>query len=216
MTDKLTLYNAALLELNERSLLTLSDDVPPRRYLDSAWTQQAVDKLLMAGQWQHSVRAVRVQPDLNAATLFGHPYVFPIPTDHIRTVALTVDEFWRVPLVNFEIDAHNWFASVTPIYAKYVSNDITYGSNLGRWPPNFVEFAGLWLAWKILPKLTGNKTDRETLRKRVDKALVEAQSTDAMEQGVKFPPTGSWVSSRQRGRTGSGYDRGSWATLYGA
>lgn len=215
MTSKLALFNAALLEVNERQLASVNDDVPYRRYLDGAWDQEAINKLLMAGQWQFAARAVKLSPDDNASASFGHPYVFPIPEDHIRTNVLTTDEFFRLPLMNYEIDAHNWFASVTPIYCKYVSNDITYGSNLSRWPPNFSEFAAMWLAWKILPKLTGNKTDRAELRKRVDKALVVAQSTDAMEEGVKFPPAGSWVNARQRGRTGSGYDRGAWNTLYG-
>lgn len=213
--DRLGLYNSALLEVGERALATLSDALPSRRYLDQAWDQQAVDKMLSAGQWRFATRVVRIDASTTQQTQFGHPYVFPIPSDHIRTTALTTDEFFNVPLLNFQIDTGYWYASITPIYVMYVSNDANYGANIAGWPANFSEFASLWLATKILAQLTGNKTDVEALEKRRHKALTMAQSTDAMESPVKFPPAGNFVNARQRGRSGSGYDRGPWNMLYG-
>lgn len=214
-TSRLNLYNGALVNvLGERALGSLTENRAPRRYLDQAWNNSAVDKLLIAGQWKFARRSVRMDADAGLAPQFGWQYAFARPQDHIRTLEVCADEMFCVPLEAYQEEDQVFVAVVTPFYLAYVSNDPAYGANLGKWPANFVEYAEFWLASKIIASLTGNKTDKAQLDKDVHKALAKAQSTDAMEGPTKYPPPGSWINARMRGRMGS-WDRGSRTQLIG-
>lgn len=215
-TDRLKLYNDALLEVGERKLLSLAVTEPARRYLDQVWDAGWVDKVLAAGQWTFATRTVRLDAETSVDPLFGREYAFAIPPDHIRTTAFSNDEFFNRPMLEVDIAKGYWFASMTPLYCSYVSNDALYGSDLSKWPPDFCEYAARYGARRVLPKLTGNKTDKNELEKDMRKCLTRAQSADSMERAVRFPPSGTLVNARQRGRTGGGWDRGSRSSLYGS
>lgn len=213
MTSRLLLYNSALMELGERSLASLNENRAPRRYLDTVWNNDALGKLLIAGQWKFAQRTVQMDADANLDTGFGYAYAFAVPDDLVRTTRVCSDEYFNAPYEQYEEENGAFYASLTPLYLSYVSRDENYGGDLARWPPNFVTFAERWLAQHILGSLTGNRTDKDALEKRTNRALLRAQSSDAMEQATKFPPQGSWVSSRAGGR-GWG-DRGSRSRLIG-
>jgi hypothetical protein len=209
MATRLSLYNAALQVLGERQLASLNENRAPRRYLDVAWDGPpgAVETLLTMGQWKFAQRTVKMDADSELSTGFGYPYAFAAPTDLARTTRVCADEFFNAPLETYEEENGIFYAAITPFYLSYVSNDETYGGDLSRWSPNFVEYAKHWLAGKILLSLTGNKSDREEIAKEAKALLIRAQATDAMEQATKYPPSGTWVNARIRGR-GGWADRG--------
>jgi hypothetical protein len=216
---RLGLYNLALGSvLGERQLASLSENRAPRRYLDVAWNGPpgAVTTLLSMGQWRFAQRTVKMDADAGLTTGFGYRYAFAAPTDLVRTTRLCADEFFNVPLETYEEENGIYYAAITPFYLSYVSNDTNYGGDLSKWPPNFVQFAKHWLAEQILASLTGNKTDRAELAKETQTLLTRAQATDAMEQATKYPPSGTWVNARMRGRSSGGWsDRGSRSQLIG-
>lgn len=200
--------------LGERGLASLTENRAPRRYLDTAWTNGAVDKLLSAGQWSFARRAVRMDADTGLVPQFGWQYAFARPDDYLRALAITSDEFFQVPLELYQEEDNVFFSALPTFYLAYVSNDVAFGGDLSKWPPNFVSYAELWLARQILMSLTGNRTDRAQLDKDVRLALTRAQSTDAMEGPTKYPPAGSWVRSRLQGSS-TRWDRGSTSRLIG-
>jgi len=215
MADRLSLYNGALVSvLGERALASLSEERAARRYLDTVWANGAVDKMLMMGQWKFARRNVRMDYDSNLQPEFGWQFAFSRPNDFIRTLELTWDEFFQSPLELYHEHNEVFYAAIGTFYMGYVSNDAAYGGNLGHWPPNFTEFAEHWLAKHVLASLTGNKTDRLELEQLTQRAMTRAQSTDAMEGATRYPPAGTWVISRMRGRVG-GWDRGSRTNLIG-
>ncbi len=215
-TNRLALYNGALVTvLGERALASLSENRAPRRYLDTAWNNGAIDKLLIAGQWIFARRSVRMDADANLAPNFGWTNAFSRPTDYIRALAVCTDEFFQVPFEQYQEEDETFYGALETFYLAYVSNDAAFGADLGKWPPNFVSFAELWLARQIVGSLTGNRTEKAALDKDVAKALTKAQSTDAMEGPTKYPPSGTWVNARLRGRSGGGWDRGNRGSLIG-
>lgn len=216
MTSRLNLYNSTMLECKERKLASLSVNEPARRYLDEVWDNGWVDDCLSAGMWIHAKRSVRLDPETSVATLFGRQYAFATPTDHIRTMEFCSDEFFKCPLLQVDVGKGYWFADMTPIYVSYVSNDAVYGNDLSKWPAEFTTYAMFFGAWRVHPKLTGTKVDRDELYKNMEKAKLAALSSCAMELPTKFMPAGTFVSSRLAGRNGSGYDRGSRRSLYGS
>lgn len=212
-TDRLGLYNRALLNLGERQLASLSENRAPRRYLDVAWNGDALDKLLIMGQWKFAQRTVRMDADPVLETLFGYTYAFGAPDDLVRTTRVCTDEYFNSPMEQYEEENGVYYASLNPFYLSYVSNDMAFGGDMSRWPPNFCTFAEHWLALQILAALTGNRTDKDALAKDTNRLLLRAQSSDAMEQATKYAPTGSWVKARAGGR--AGWDRGNSSRLIG-
>lgn len=208
-TTRLSLYNGALLEVGERPLASLSENREPRRLLDQAWDNGAVDYCLNAGQWKFAKRTVQIAPETSITPDFGYRNAYEIPSDHIRTCAVCSDEYMQVPLLQYQVEGGYWFADVSPIYVTYVSNGASYGGDLARWPQDFVQFAEAYLAYKIVRKLTQDKNEWDTLYKLQKRRLTEAATGDAMESPTTFPPPGSWVMSRVGGMSGDGGSRGS-------
>ena len=60
MTDKLSLYNGALLECGERRLGSLTENTEPRHLLDQVWNEGAIRFMLNAGPWRFATRTVEL------------------------------------------------------------------------------------------------------------------------------------------------------------
>lgn len=213
MATRLGLYNGALREVQERKLASLTENREPRRLLDDVWNDDFVNFVLQQKQWRFGRRSVELSPEAAIVPAFGYQNAFAIPSDFVRTCAFCSDEFMRVPLLDYQIEAGYWYADVDPIYLSYISNDAAYGGDLTLWPPNFVLYAETHMASLIAGRLTGNKTDRNDLLKLAAIRLKEAASTDAMESPTAFPPMGTFVRARLGGS--SSLDRGSRSRLIG-
>ena len=213
MATRLGLYNAALRECGERKLADLSDDYGPRHMLDDVWSEGFIRDVLGQGQWSFATRSIELASDDDSETQFGYSFAFVQPTDIVRTVAFCSDERFDTPMTSYQVEAGYWYADIDPLFVRYVSDDADYGGNLSQWPEDFTRYAELRLAWRILPRLTGSKADRDQIAKAAKKALLDAKSTDAMEKPTQFAPRGLWVSSRTGRRSLA--DRGSRSRLIG-
>lgn len=198
MTDRLSLYNGALRLCGERRLASLSENREPRRLLDDIWGDNAVNACLEQGQWVFATRAVQLDYSPSVEPPFGYQYAFDLPEDHIRTVALCVDEFFKQPLLEYSQEAGFIFSHLQTVYMKYVSDDIAFGLDMSLWPETFVKFVQSYLAVELAPRLK-NGSDLDKLDKAYKKARTESLSRDAMESPTKFAPPGSWVQARRRG-----------------
>jgi hypothetical protein len=59
----------------------------------------------------------------NVDPAFGLAYGFTKPSDWIRTAGVCSDERFATPLIQYKDEAGYWYADITPIYVRYVSND---------------------------------------------------------------------------------------------
>lgn len=216
MTDRLSLYSGALRELGERALGSLTETRASRRYLDTAWANGGfVNEVLGHGQWLFARRSVKMAADPALVPQFGWQFANSRPSDYIRALQVSADEFYNVPLETYQEENGVFYTSIDTWYLGYVSNDASFGGDLSRWPENFTNYCQKYLARKILPQLTGNRTDKDQFDKELHKALTRAQSTDAMEGPTRYPPPGNFVNARMRGRAGGGWDGGSRNRLTG-
>lgn len=211
---RLSLYNGALRELGERQIASLSENREPRRVLDTAWDEGAVDFCLGAGIWRFAKRTVQLAAETGMAPEFGYQKVYTVPDDHIRTAALSADEYFNNPLVQYRFEAGFWFADVEPIFVSYVSNAANYGGDYALWPMEFVQYVHAYLAMQICTRLTQHEAKQDKLIALVKTRLNDAASGDAMEDPTVFPPMGRWVSSRLGSRSGR-LDRGNRGNLIG-
>lgn len=210
---KLKLYNWSLLEIGERKLSSLSDDVQARHLLDLVWDSgEIVNYLLAQGHWNFASRTSEISYNSAVEPDFGYSRAFSKPSDWVRTSMFAADEYFVNPLEAYEDEAEYWFADVDTIYVKYVSNDNAYGNDMSLWPPTFSRWVSVYLASRICESLTQNRTKMEELEKRAERLLIDARSKDAMNEPSRFLPSGSWARSRSSGWRG---DRGSRGRLIG-
>lgn len=196
-TGQLGLYNIALRAVKERTLTSLTEDGEPRRELDAVWStgNGALRYLLEQGLWNFAVRTQQVDHSTSATPVFGRTYAFERPSDMVRLLEISGDEFFSFPLMEYETETGYFFADITPLYWRYISDDDDYGGDFSRWPETFTLWAGHWLATQIAPRLTSD-VDLMALEKRAQRLLVDARSKDALDEPTRFPPNGSWARAR--------------------
>lgn len=197
MATQLGLYNAALNEIGEERLASLTDNTPARHVLDSVYDNVCAD-CLEAADWNHSIREIQAAADTGVTPNFGFTEVFDKPSDWVRTIALADNESYWPPLADhqYEDSVGFWSANTTPIYVRYVSNGTSYGLNLDIWPRSFTRFVELELARRIVKRLTQNEGDYERLVIDCRRAKRDAMSKDAMNEGMKFYRASSWNNAR--------------------
>ena len=212
MASKLRLFNGALVELGERRVGDTGAQEEPARELVAVY-DQVIQECLSAGSWNFAMETIKADADTGVTPEFGFTEVFAKPTDWVRTIGVSEDEYFTFPLLDYYDDVNFWSADNTPIYIRYVSNDTGMGLELTRWSADFARYVELELAARICYRVTQNSSLLERIEAKRDKARRTALNRDAMNQAQPvFPPAGSWTRSRS-GRTGR--ERGSRGNLIG-
>lgn len=206
MATKLGLYNLALGHLGEQLLTTETDPYSRRRELDNFYPL-ALSTCLEAGQWNFAARTVYATADATSPS-FGWQYQFTKPTDWVRTMGVSTDEYLTNPLTRYEDEVGVWLADVNPLYFRYVSNHATLGGGLlTAWPATYEAYVAGKLAELSCLRITQDKGLRDRLvNQDVPKLLKSALAKDAMNGPPRRPPTSNWV--RARGSSTFRYDRG--------
>lgn len=197
---KLALYNGALRMLGSRELASVSENREPRRVLDGIWGNgKVITYALTRGEWNFATRTVRVDYTPSVEPDFGFARAFTKPDDIVRVAAMSSDERFTLPMTAREYtdEAGYWFADLDTIYVKYISNGEAYGLDSARWAEPFKNFIEAYMAWQACERLTNNTALRDRLQRDMVQPLKEAKSNDAMDEGVKFLPAGSWSRSRR-------------------
>jgi len=217
MTDKLSLYNDALLLVGERFLASLTEEREPRRLLDQVWNSGGVKYCLEQGQWFFAMRTILIDYDPSIQPSYGYERAFLKPTDWVNTSSISSDEFFRTPLTQYVDEAGFWYASLDSLYVRYVSNDVNYGMNYSLWPDSFREFVAAHLASRIVIKLSNSEAERNNIHALRKELLKNAKSRCAMAESTKFPAQGNWTKSRMRGggRRGDGGNNNTSGNLIG-
>ena len=201
--SRLSLYNGALLDIGERRLASLTEDRKPRHDLDFLWDNGALRFCLEQGSWAFATRTSEMAYDPGIDPDFGFLHGFEKPSDFVRLIAISTNEYFDPPLNRYRPEAGYWFCDEETIYVRYCSDDAAYGMDFSLWPQTFVEFVQSYLAFKLTPGIK-NLTDIDRVEKNWTKKLLDAQSKDAIQEPTSFPPEGSWAAARHGGSYRSG------------
>lgn len=213
MTDRLSIYNGALMLAGERFLASLNEEREPRRLLDRVWDSNGVKTCLEMGQWNFAMRAAQIDYDPDVEPSFGYNRAFEKPEDWVLTSALCVDDRFQQPLTQYIDEAAYWYCDLDTIYVRYVSDDVAYGLNYSAWPDSFREYVEEFFCSKVVKKLSGSQEAEDESKQRLKDKLRTAKSRAAMAGPTMFPARGAWSMSRAGSR---GYsDRGNNGSLIG-
>lgn len=198
MADRLTIYREALRLLgNAASLSSLTEVSPSRDALDDAW-RSAGDYLLEKGLWNFAIRTVEMQPDEDVEPLFGYDYAYSKPTDWLRTVNISPTAIFVEGLADYADEGEYWYASQSPIYIRYVSDDDAYGWNVGRWRQSFAKAFAAYLAFECGLPISADRGNRNDLYNMFRTLLKDAKALDAVDEKVQQKPAGRLVRARLR------------------
>lgn len=218
-TDRLKIYNGALLMCKVRPIASLTVNEEARRLLDFVWNDDGVQWCLEQGQWLFARRASKFIAETDITTEFGYTKAFAKPTDFINTCALSADEFFNTPLNQFAEEAGFWYADIDPLYIKYTSKDASYGMNFARWPQTFTNLVQTYFASRVVGKLTSDNEREAAFVKPNNGLLAEAitlaLNKNAQGEPARFLPQGSWTKARMRATTRNWIDGGSRSRLIG-
>jgi len=148
-TDRLKIYNGALLLCSERQLdlaTGLSENREPRFLLDLVWNDGGVRYCLEQGQWHFAMRATRLDYNPSISPEWGFTRAFDKPTDWVLTSGVFQDEFMQSPLTLYADEVMFWFSNLDEIFVKYVSDASTYGMDFAKWPASFTDFVKAYFA----------------------------------------------------------------------
>lgn len=207
-TDRLKIYNGALMICGERGLSALTDNNEPRRLLDEVYNDGGFRYCIEQAQWKFAMRAAKFSYDTSITPTWGYRRAFGKPSDWVETSAVCTDEYFRVPLLQYSDEVSFWFADQDELYIKYVSDGAAYGMNLAAWPASFTEYVKTYFASRIVAKLTADEGRRANILEPrtglLSRNLHLAKSRDAMTDPPKFPVSGMWVRARYGGGRGGG------------
>lgn len=201
MADRLEIYKGALRHLgNAAGLSSLTETSPARNALDDAW-QSSVDFLLEKGLWNFAIRTVELSNDEDTEPLFGYAYAFSKPDDWVRLVSICDEPTFAEGYQDYADEGDYWFANIDTLYVRYVSNDETYGLNVGAWRQSFAKCLEAYLAFSSSLPISADRGNRNDLFNLYGKLLKEAKALDAVDERVQQKPAGRLV----RARMSSGY-----------
>lgn len=218
-TDRLKIYNGALLICGLRAISSLSENVEPRHLLDNVWNDGGVDFCLSEGQWRFAIRSQRLDYSASITPSFGLRRAFEKSTDWLLTSAVAQDEYFVVPLLQYTDEAGMLYSDLDQIFVKFVSNDAGYGGNLALWPPTFTQYVKTYFAAQIIEKMSAQESRREAITKRrtglLDVALENARNRDAISEPTRFFAQGNWTKSRRGRGSRTQFDGGNRNSLIG-
>lgn len=207
MADKLSIYNFALLAIEERNIASLTENREPRRVLDQLWTPQ-VNFCLEQGFWKHAKRVLQMPASTTVIPQFGYNCAVAIPNDWIKTYVISSSPSLTPPLLDYKTEAGYIFSNADPLYLDYISSDPSYGWNLGRWSQTFANYVGYNLGKMAAGRLAKSDKIVERVTKLEYRGKRDAKAIDAMNDPPGFSPTSSWIRAR-RGNTFGNNDGGS-------
>jgi len=197
MTDRLSIYNGALLMTGNRRLANLTENVESRYILDDIWQNGGgVKHCLEQAFWNHALRTVLVEYSPSIETPWGYRRAFDKPSDLVRIYTICTDEYFKNPLHEYQDEGNFWYADYDELYLRYVSNGDDYGMDMSLWPESFSRYVEGYFAVRAIKRLTDAGEDYKDLRDIVRRLLTDAKAKDAQKDPVGYAPMTGWQESR--------------------
>lgn len=174
--SEVSICNMALDVLEETSIVSLSDDTKPARWMLRNYAQTR-DATLRAHPWNFA-RTRRTLLADTVAPAFGWTYRYAIPADALRVLPLTESGDLNSRYQPHEIEGGYILTDkIAPLKVRYIKRE----TNVATFDNLFIEALAARLAAKAGHLITGKSTQVDNALKLYREALLEARIVDGLE-----------------------------------
>lgn len=195
MADKLAVWKQACVHLGKARVTSLTEDTATRYAFDDAWPG-VVEEAFNQGDWNFAKKTAQLVASVSGTATGGYSYVYDYPSDWMRTLAVSPLAEFRAPFTDYIDEGGFLHSSTSPLYIRYIRDDLVDDADVSTWPTMFWRFVALKLAYESCERLTQSTTLSEKLEKLMDRALKKARSVDARNEQGKRIYSGSWLAAR--------------------
>lgn len=208
---KLGIYNDALLILGERKLNTITDNVPTRYDLDSAWDMSGesfggIDYCLELVQPYFSSTVEKLTGGVTS-TEHGYTKTYTLNgsgemtnDDYMSLRAVFIDDQLDQPLTRFFMDGEKLSCNFDPIYIQYNADNtfaIPSGTDYSKLTHTFIRVVSTYLARELCLRYAPDRFEKISalFDKRVEEAryVESAQAPMARSKEPTGTLTSDWV-----------------------
>lgn len=187
--------NIALAHLGDHRIEAWEDDSPSASDARDQW-ELARLMALSAYEWAFASRVTKLGQNATAPVA-SWEYRYDQPVKFIRVNRMSDSDSFdsSYPFRAWDYREGFFETNATELYCDHVYDHET----VGAWPPWFVEYMGVELAFRINPKITTSQSHGQTLDQMRDKILHKARARDANLQPIRQVPNGRWYRSMRGG-----------------
>jgi hypothetical protein len=198
LTQKwINIYNDALLIMGLEKITDANDDSFRRSTLDTAIDADLVEAALEDIGWHWALKSVRSEFNPSLEPDWGWARGHDKPDDMHRLEGVYYDEYFQRPLKTYLDEGEVFFTDEDEIFLQYVSS--SFFNNPDGWAPSFRRLIGARLAKDCYMSL--NPKAMNKVESEFDKRESAAKSIDVMQSPPRLIAEGSWVRSRNQGRS---------------
>ncbi|MGI9491374.1 MAG: hypothetical protein ACR2QF_03005 [Geminicoccaceae bacterium] len=196
MASKVGIWNAALIELGQKSVIDEAEDTASARLVRERY-ESVREALLTKNNWTFATKRAKL-PRLLPTPEFGWTYFYQLPAADYLTLIGVWDrpDCPRGHEVDYQLeDGLKLATDAEEIWIKYV-NDL---KDPNLMTPQFREAVSGELAAKIANRVNELSGRRQDMIVWANKALNDARSADAQANSSDRIPDDTWLSARLGG-----------------
>lgn len=198
MASKTDVMNRALTKLGDSRITSPTDD-DEKAIVLNAMFDTLRDAELRKNNWNFAIKRDQIAA-LVSTPSFGFEYEYQLPGDCLRIlmiddryVGYSLAGYRTLPEQDWQIEGRKILTDIAaPLKIKYVYSV----TNVGDWDPLFVEYFACSLAFEAAERLAQGGTRKDRIKQDKRDALVEAISSDAIENPPELIADDSWIMSR--------------------
>ena len=189
MSSEVQICNRALIKIGAKTILSLSDETKNARLCNTIYADER-DTLLRSHPWNFAIR--RASLALVAEVTPNWDYTYQLPTDCLRVI------YPDVQVHLYRIENKRLLTNVLLDYVLY----ITKVTDVTKFDPSFTSTLACKLAMVLAKAISDNEPLLEQMAEGYARAIVDARSVGAMEQGPLWIDSEEWLTSRYMGIAG--------------
>lgn len=201
MTTKLALFNAALSRIGPVRLTGLTENRPERIVFDQHY-DEVITEILESGLWFFALRTQEWTYDIDAVDSINGQYVYNLPSDYVRLRKISPDQSQTYEDLSYKREGEVILSDYSTLFVTYVSDNASYGLNLGIWPQLFANTVADHLALRSSLPITKDRGTKGDLEHDAARSLLKAKRIDAVDERIKTKQPGTWTQSRRQSNRG--------------
>jgi hypothetical protein len=171
MASEVGICNAALINLGEATILSLTEDTKPARLCNQRYAALR-DAVLRSANWNFAIERAELAL-LTTAPEFEFTAAFQLPTDLIRVIKTDNDDY------TYRREGSKLLCNRSSVKIQYIKQV----TDPNEFDALFIEALAARIAMDLAKPLTDDVGTYEAMARLYESKMVEAKSADAHENG---------------------------------